>query len=425
MSGTIYAPAKPSYSVSGKAAPLQLLAGFLIKCSFLNLFMVACIGLLMRSFSFFHSFPLQYINIVHGHSHFAFGGWVMPILIALIIKAFPEVAEQVGYRHWRNIVILLLVAAYGMLISFPIQGYQAVSIAFSTLSVIAGYYLAIVLWKATGKVPPTTSIKFLKAGLFYLTISSIGPFATGPLLAMGKGGTPVYFDAIYFYLHFQYNGWFTFAVLALLYKLLENKKNNQNGNTAYVFFNVACIPAYFLSVLWSQPSLVFNVVGGLAALLQVVALVFLVKDISKSIRTKSRINHIFQLAMVAFSIKILLQLVSAFPGAASLAYNNRNFVIAYLHLVLLGFISLFAFGAVLKLYHLQVNNLIKWGLYCFSFAFVSTELLLISLPLGSIFKFYVPAYSLQLFLLSCLFPLSIALMFGGITSRLNIMRRVI
>ena len=108
-----------------------------------------------------------------------------------------------------------------MLIAFPLQGYEAVSICFSTLSIIAGYYLAIIVWKAIGRLPHSMPLQFLKWGLFYFVLSSLGPFATGPLIAMGKTGSALYYDVIYFYLHFQYNGWFVFAILSLFYQYME------------------------------------------------------------------------------------------------------------------------------------------------------------------------------------------------------------
>src|SRR6476620_9458097 len=84
----LYVSTKPIRINSVAKNPVQLLTSFLIKCSFLNLLIVSCIGIVLRSFSFFPSFPLEYINILHGHSHFAFGGWVMPILVAVLLKAF-------------------------------------------------------------------------------------------------------------------------------------------------------------------------------------------------------------------------------------------------------------------------------------------------------------------------------------------------
>src|SRR5688572_14151450 len=119
---------------SREASRMNTLQQRLAAWSFFNLFLVACLGVLLRAYPFLDHFPLTYKNLLHGHSHFAFGGWVMPILLALILKMFPEQVQRVTFNHWRNLAVLLLVSAYGMLASFPLQGYKAMSIFFSTLS---------------------------------------------------------------------------------------------------------------------------------------------------------------------------------------------------------------------------------------------------------------------------------------------------
>ena len=388
---------------------MQALQRILVVSAVTNLFLVALVGVLLRCFPFFSYFPLTYKNLLHGHSHFAFGGWVMPAILALILKCFPDLQKAVDYRHWRNISFLLLFSAYGMLIAFSIQGYKPVSIAFSTLSIMGGFYLVVVCWRVMSLIKPAVSLNFLKAGLFYFVLSSVGPFATGPLIAFGQSGSPIYFDAIYFYLHFQYNGWFLFAVLAFFYKYLEQKGTATNGKKVFWLMNFACVPTYFLSVLWHQPSVLFNIVGGLGAVIQCAALYFLLRDLRLLNFTNKPLKTLVYLSFISLSTKIILQLVSAFPDIALLAYHHRNFVIAYLHLVLLGFTSLFLLGWIIKVYAVTVNRELKAGIGLFIIAFVCSELLLIASPVANILGYQIPVYALLLLLFSMLLPLGIAL----------------
>ena len=367
---------------------LQALQQKLLRFAFLNLLIVALIGLLLRATSLLLSVPFDYKNLLHGHSHFAFVGWVFPILMWMMLHYFPQLQEKISFQHWRNVSVMTLVAAYGILISFPVQGYGAVSIVFSTLSVLASYYLAAVVLKATKKDRAKTSIKFLRAALWFAVLSSIGPFATGPIVAMGKGGTPLYHNAIYFYLHFQYNGFFTFTVLAVLYALLGKNGVEKNGNTVFKLFASSFIPAYFLSVLWNGPSPIFYVIGGAAALMQVIACIYLIKDFGKLQLESKFAQWLFTLAMFAFALKNVLQLASAFPIVANLAYHSRNFIIAYLHLVLLGFISLFAFAAIVQANNHLITSSFKKGILLFLFAFIATETLLLLNAMGLATAFY-------------------------------------
>jgi hypothetical protein len=181
---------------------IQSLHRWLLAFSLINLLVVALTGLLLRSYPFI-SFPLAFKNVLHGHSHFAFGGWVMPVLLSLMLRYLPVLHERIAYKHWRNVALLLLISAYGMLFSFPFGGYKVVSITFSTLSVLAGFYLALLTWKAIGRNPDKIYLQFIKWAMFYGVLSSIGPFLTGPLIALGMQGSPLYFNSVYFYLHFQ------------------------------------------------------------------------------------------------------------------------------------------------------------------------------------------------------------------------------
>ncbi|HEV7333019.1 MAG TPA: hypothetical protein VGN63_18430 [Flavisolibacter sp.] len=381
----------------------------LLTLSFVNLLLVALLGVLLRTFPFLSSFPFAYKNVLHGHSHFAFSGWVMLVLFALLMKAFPAIKERIPYRHWRNVAALIVLSTYGMLVAFPFQGYKVISISFSTLAIVATVYLTIIIRKALASLPKTVPHRFVQWGLFYACLSSIGPFAIGPLIAMGKSGSPLYFDAIYFYLHFQYNGFFTFLVLAFLYRMLEKRCEAVHGRKVLLLLNTALIPAYALSVLWHQPSVVFNWLGGSAALLQLGAVIFLLLD---AVKVKFKNSVLLSLSLTAFVLKSLLQFFSAFPVIAQLAYEYRNLVIAYLHLVLLGFVSLFVFASVLKR-----NPSTQLGIALFLFSFLSTESLLVLQVIGSVYLFSIPSYLEIILACSVFFPVGVALMLSGLRSQ--------
>lgn len=78
---------------------------------------------------------LDYNHFLHGHSHLAYLGWIFnAIFVALLYAYLPGHLKKYRLLFW-----LLQVAVIGMLISFPIQGYAAVSISFSTLHIFLSY----------------------------------------------------------------------------------------------------------------------------------------------------------------------------------------------------------------------------------------------------------------------------------------------
>ena len=395
-------------AIGNTGADYLLLQQKLLRICVLNFFILSLIGLLLRAYPIFDVPYFSYKNVLHGHSHFAFGGWLMPILAFLILRSFPETCTSETYRHWRNSVVLMLVSSYGMLLSFPFQGYGLVSIVFSTLSLLSGFYMGAIIRSSGQHRSHLSSWSFLLAGFFYFFISSLGPFATGPLIAMGKAGTPVYYNAIYFFLHFQYNGFFTFVILALLYRMIERNKPFNNSKIVFRLLNFACIPAFFLSVLWTKPPVVFYIVGGAAAVLQLVAVLFLLKDLKGIGWRNDMKGWLFRISIFALIVKSVLQVLSSFPEVATMAYQNRNFIIAYLHLVLIGFISVFVFAAILKI--TSPSRLMHKGIALVLFAFISTELLLVLHTGGYLHFLSTRSYLQLLFGLSVLFPVGLVLM---------------
>ncbi len=394
---------------------LELLQRRLLVLSVFNLLILSIVGVVLRLYPLVSLSFFDYKNVLHAHSHFAFGGWVMPILLAVVLKYFPEITEGIPYPHVRNISVSILVSAYGMLLSFPFRGYAPVSIVFSTLSIFAGFYMTRELWKASRGLK-TISMLFLRTGLVFLVLSAIGPFSTAPLIAMGKAGTPLYYNAIYFYLHFQYNGWFTFALVGILYKMIERMGAPVNGKVVYRLFAIGCVPSYFLSILWSHPHPVFYYISMTGALIQLVALIFLLKDLKVLTWTKDLPDLLCKVAILFFIVKNVLQAISALPSIADLAYLHRNYIIAYLHMVLVGFISFGALALVLKRSVNKIRPAMKAGVALFGLAFVVTETLLVLNAAGIIIYIGGLSYLQLMFVFSSLFPVSIFLILTRIAA---------
>lgn len=357
---------------------------------------------------------------LHAHSHVAFLGWVYIALFVLITGLFLP-AEKADSRNYRIQLWLTHLSVLGMLFSFPVQGYAAVSISFSTLHIFLSWYFSWKIYKDTrGPDIPNIALQCIWAALFFLSISAIGPFSLGPIMAKGGSGGTWYNLAIYYYLHFQYNGWFTLAILGILFRVLDlHSVSYSRGLARKAFINiaVACVPAYLLSALWTQPSAWVYIIAGMAALLQLIGLLqllALLRPIRHTLRLKvpAWVYLLLCIALAAFVIKIVLQLASALPYLAKLAYTLRNFIIGYLHLVLLGFVSCFLLGIFLWLGVFTYKRAAaRTGLVLFLTGFFSSEALLFGQ--GILFwagEGYIPFYTPLLAGLSALMPLGVLLL---------------
>ena len=394
-----------------------------LKIAFLNLLIVAFLGLFLRWQFVQPTTGINYKYFLHAHSHAALLGWLYSaFFIALLPSYLPENQYRKKIYSW--LFWLSQGSVLCMLISFPIQGYALFSITFSTLHILLSYAFIYHFLKDSKqselvKTQHHFSFKFIKAALFFLALSSMGPWAMGPIMATGNSFTNIYYNAIYFYLHFQYNGWFSFAALGLFFWLLEHYQVTFNRQKATVFFQLfywACLPAYLLSVLWTKPDLWVYLIAGISAFMQLVALVLFARisiaflpQFSSKLHTWTRILMLF--AFTAFVLKILMQAVSAIPYFADLTYKLRHFIIGYLHLVLIGFVSLFLFAYFLQLGWLTLKN--RWakiGLVVFFMAFLLTEALLF---LQGIFYWtklgIIPGYDWWMFALSIGLPVGLGL----------------
>lgn len=318
---------------------------FWLKFSLINLFIVALLGLLMRvKIGFeFPFFDQKYI--LFSHYHFAFYGWISHTLMVLMANCLAKDNVNFKCNQYHPIFVTNLISSYGMLISFLFLGYGIVSVLFSLGAILSTYYFTYIFVKDLKRndVNPI-SAKWFKAALFFNFLSTLGIFAIGYMMVTKSIAQDQYLVLSYYFLHFQYNGWFFFACMGLFINFIGATGPIQLK--IYRLFFIACIPAYLLSVLWIKIPVWLYIVVVLSALLQVYGLILLLASLAKhkppQIFSQPLIlRYVLLFVGVALCIKLLLQLGSTIPVVSKLAFGFRPVVIAYLHLVLLAVISLF------------------------------------------------------------------------------------
>lgn len=319
----------------------------------------ASLGILLRVFPV-TNVEANYKYIVHTHSHIALLGWVYVALTATLFHLFIRKDAQKKYAplFWCTQVTIL-----GMLLSFPITGYALFSIIFSTLFLICSYWCYAFFRKHNNCKTENYSFKFINASLLFMVISSIGPWLLGIIMNTLGNNSHWYKNAIYFYLHFQYNGWFLLCLFGLFLAVLEKHKIKIKKSNLIRFYKLAiisCVLTLFLSFLWVKPNLIIYITAFIGAVLQVFMLFYFNKivaaiksDLSKKITPFSL--QLLKVVYALFIFKILLQLLTAFPFFAELASQIKDFVIGYLHLIFLGIVStsLFVFFNEFKLLKLS------------------------------------------------------------------------
>ena len=252
---------------------MKLNVKFWLKFSLLNLCIVGLLGVLMR-YKIGFEFPyFNQKNLQHSHSHFAFSGWVSHTLMTLMVYYLQTKIIGFSGNKYRKLIIANLICSFGMLIFFILQGYGVISIAFSTASIFVSYAFAYQFNKDLKLINNDfLSKKWFQAALFFNVISSFGTFYLAYMMVSKNVVQDLYLSSIYYYLHFQYNGWFFFGCMGLVFGFLNLKKSEHPFfETTFKLFTIACIPAYFLSTLWLNLPLWLYIMTIFAAIIQVFA----------------------------------------------------------------------------------------------------------------------------------------------------------
>lgn len=394
---------------------MQLNTKFWLKFSLINLCIVASLGVLMR-YKIGFEFPyFEQKNLQHSHSHFAFVGWISHTLMVLMVYYLQTKIKDFLGNKYKKIIIANLVCSYGMLVSFIIEGYGFYSIFFSTASIFIAYYFGYQFIKDLKLLDDDLlAKKWFKAAIFFNIVSSVGTFYLAYMMASKNFNQDLYLSSVYYYLHFQYNGWFFFACMGLIFGLFNLRKSEHAFyETTYKLFATACIPTYLLSILWLDLPIWLYAIAVLGAMMQVFSwfrfLSVLWKTRKNSLENySSLLKYILLFVGFSLSIKLLLQLGSTVPAISKLAFGFRPIVIAYLHLILLAIITLFLLFYIYANHLVFITKKIKYGILVFSIGVILNEIVLAIQGFASFSYIAIP------YINEILFGISI-LLFIGIT----------
>jgi hypothetical protein len=391
-----------------------------LKIAFANFLLAAVLGVLLR-YAFVTEIPwMKFRNVMHGHSHVAMLGWLYLALYALFVHAF--LPKEVGEKPFYNRVFWLTqLSVLGMLISFPVTGYGFISIFFSTLHVVMSYVFIVNFWKDAKLHNPVAiiSVRWALASLVMMVISSLGLWALAPIMVIDPDKGTAYYMAIQFYLHFQFNGWFMFAVLALFFRMVERKRIQLDARIEKRFFillTISCLLTYVLALTWANPKDYLFYINGSGVLIQLAALLFFWKLLQPRWQELKAafpawVKWLLLIAFLCFSIKIIVQAAVVIPFIAKAAYTIRNYVIGFFHLMLLGIATHLVLGFAVWTRLLPIaSRTVRLGLILFMAGFALSEAVLFLQ--GSMFwaaMGFLPGYYLLLTLVSALMPLGLIL----------------
>ncbi|WP_142784872.1 hypothetical protein [Changchengzhania lutea] len=371
-----------------------------------NFLIAALMGLALR-YGSLDSLGINYRYLTHAHSHVAMLGWVYLMLYTFLVHHFVPNKKPIYSRlFW-----ITEFAVLGMMLSFPFQGYAVVSISFSTLHIFCSYYIIYLVWKHH-KTESTVTHYLLRTSLLFMLLSTIGVWCLGPAVSLLGQASAFYQIAIQFFLHFQFNGWFLIAVIAIFFHVLQLKDSKQ-FRLFFVLLVISTVLTLALPISWFAPHIALYWINGLGVFIQLLTLIVFLRLIKPYqlflLKNNAKLTiYMYVFAISSLIIKIGIQLLSLIPEVSEVAYQHRNLIIGFIHLLMLGVITGFLFGFILQNKWVTFNAWLNFGIYTFVLGFALTELFLILQ--GSMFYFnkgMLPNYYLFLFLSSVFLPLGI------------------
>ncbi len=382
---------------------MELNYKFWIRFCLINLLIVALLGVIMR-YKIGFEFPIfDQKHLQLAHSNFALSGWITTCLMVLMLYSIrdevePEVTKSFNKLLWANIF-----SSYGMLVTYLYSGFSVASVLFSCLYVVVSIWFSIKIYFQFKELDDLPGIKWMNGALLFYILSTVGMISLGYMMVTRQFDQHLYLASMYWTLHFQYNGWFFFACMGLLINYLyERDIFIEQEDSIFRLFALTCVPAYGLSILWLDLPRWFYIIVVIATTFQSFAVFlllarFLETKIFKRITLDTISKAMYICVSVALIAKFALQAGSIVPAISKFAFGFRPIVIAYLHLALLAFITVFLIG------YCYINQLIistkqvRVGLFLFLIGVVLNELILGIQGIASFTYTLVPWANIMLF----------------------------
>jgi hypothetical protein len=334
-------------------------------------------------------FALPFVNynrLLEAHSHFSLGGWAtLAIMTLLVNELLPESLNKRSIYQW--LLGGIMIGAWCMLITFLFWGYSTIATMASISFIALNYFWAAIFLKDLLKTKSESSVKLLAiSSIFFLILSTSGPLIISYIFITKSFDAILYRNALFTYLHFLYNGFFTLAIFALLFNHIGQNIADMARKNIRWFSRAVCIsviPSLFITYLWQDPNKWIRLIAIVGCIILLICFYFFLRTaISlKAIyrNEKLGLRFLILISMGSFTLKIFLQSFTVFPVIGNAIFGNRPVIMGFLHMVFLGFVTLFILAFFIKRGILNAKMIwVNVAVYLFAVGVVLNEVLLLT-----------------------------------------------
>jgi len=296
-------------------------------------------------------------DAVHAHSHLAFFGWIAMALFGLIaaevLRGGPGAqggadrsgegpADRLAWRLRLHGAAVALASA-GAFATFLRGGYSPPSMALAGLHVVLWIAFVSLVWRRLSAVAPPARA-FYRASLTFLVVAGAGTMAPAFVMVRGIPGAWVNELAIGLFLVPFLAGFTTLGVMGAVYRRLAGSAAHR-----WVLPLVAAgvVPSVLAYPASAPPSAWFDAAGRVGLVLFGAGLALFGADLLRALGRRGGAQGLrgfrgfcgfLGLSGASAALAGALQLLLGLGVGAGVAHR-RPIVIAFLHLLLLGFVS--------------------------------------------------------------------------------------
>jgi cbb3-type cytochrome oxidase subunit 1 len=340
----------------------------------------------------FDVLPLfSFTALMHAHSHVAYFGWTSLAIMGAIIAHLHDGFGLNVIPNERIIGInltLIVATTLAAWVSFTLQGYAPLSIAVSSINVLWWYVFAWILLRAWQQRTrgPDLPMQYFLAATSFMVISSVGAWVRAAMIGFKVSDALPTDGAVYFYLHTFTEGWLVLGAIGIVYWILPRLAGRPvlKERLARVQLGLSVIfllPTFLVELYADGLPEPWNYIGGIFQILMLIPNVLFIYNIVHALqirRSPTLVPRFIEWSMLAFLVKAVFDVIRAFEPVA-LALGGRQSVVGYLHLTLLGFVSMVLMAIVYELtgppryslagaWHLALVLVGTWGMILALFA---------------------------------------------------------
>lgn len=289
---------------------------------------------------------LELENVRHAHSHLMYFGWGTPTLMVLIWRCLPTAVTTAREGIFRWIGGSTLVAAVLAYPLFLLYGYSPVQIGTARMPIaVVGAAINVFAWYgfvglyvvSTWHMSRTGALRLWDVAVGALVLATLGAWGLSLLPVFGVESTLVKSALTHVFLDLFSEGWFVVGGLGVAFALLpSNAQGPTWWSVGLVVLGLPC--TFILGLPRSQLPVEMVLTGRVGGTMVATGLLSMVVQLGRMVST-GRFRWLWGVPLGCLGLKGLGQLAGSLVSGLWLG-TSHGLRILYLHLMLLGFLSL-------------------------------------------------------------------------------------